>query len=167
MKKYNVSINDRKFIVNAQDELEAIKKVKDSLFNKKSKINQQDANPSKEDIKDTKLTSKYIVEKAKQLGGQVKQNGASGVLGIVVTSSQSSDEFANWLEKNNIHYDSDGRQYYIEIKDTIKDRNLSISEANEYQAQLNLLWKLFEEDKIDEKTYNKKVKELKSKYGIN
>ena len=31
MKKYNVSINDRKFIVNAQDELEAIKKVKDSL----------------------------------------------------------------------------------------------------------------------------------------
>ena len=157
MKKYKVSTNDRNFIVNAQDELCAIKKVKDSLFNKKSKINQQD----------TKLTSKYIVEKAKQLGGQVKQNGASGVLGIVVTSSQSSDEFANWLEKNNIHYDSDGRQYYIEIKDTIKDRNLSISEANEYQAQLNLLWKLFEEDKIDEKTYNKKVKELKSKYGIN
>ena len=101
------------------------------------------------------------------MGGQVKQNGASGVLGIIVTSSQSSDEFANWLEKNNIHYNSDGRQYYIEIKDTIKDKNLSISEANEYQAQLNLLWKLYEEDKIDEKTYNKKVKELKSKYGIN
>ena len=50
MKKYKVLINDKKFIVNAQDELCAIKKVKNSLFNKKSKTNQQDVNPLKEDF---------------------------------------------------------------------------------------------------------------------
>lgn len=70
-----------------------------------------------ESIKDVKLTSEQIIEKAKSLGGQAKQNGATGVLGISITSPQRSDEFANWLEKNNIHYNSDGRQYYVEIQD--------------------------------------------------
>lgn len=71
----------------------------------------------KYNIKDEKLTSKQIIEKAKSFGGQAKQNGATGVLGISITSPQGSDEFAEWLEKNNIHYNSDGRQYYVEIQD--------------------------------------------------
>lgn len=71
----------------------------------------------KYNIKDEKLTSESILEKAKSLGGQAKQNGATGVLGISITSPQRSDEFADWLEKNNIHYNSDGRQYYVEIQD--------------------------------------------------
>lgn len=76
----------------------------------------------KYNIKDAELTSMNIIEKAKSLGGQVKQNGATGVLGISITSPQRSDEFADWLEENNIHYNSDGRQYYVEIKDSaIKD----------------------------------------------
>lgn len=70
-----------------------------------------------ENIRDAKLTSESILEKAKSLGGQAKQNGATGVLGISITSPQRSDEFADWLEKNNIHYNSDGRQYYVEIQD--------------------------------------------------
>lgn len=71
----------------------------------------------KHNINDAKLTSKHILEKAKSLGGKAKQNGATGVLGISITSPQGSDEFAEWLEKNNIHYNSDGRQYYVEIQD--------------------------------------------------
>lgn len=98
MKKYKVLINDKKFIVNAQDELYAIKKVKNSLFNKKSKTNQQDVNPLREDIKDSKLTSKHIVE-------------------------------------------SDGRQYYIEIKDTIKDSDFNSYYENQMNEFINNIGK--------------------------
>lgn len=85
-----------------------------------------------ENIRDAKLTSESILEKAKSLGGQAKQNGATGVLGISITSPQRSDEFANWLEKNNIHYNSDGRQYYVEIQDSaIKDGKYVINNMND------------------------------------
>lgn len=86
----------------------------------------------KYNIKDEKLTSESILEKAKSLGGQAKQNGATGVLGISISSPQRSDEFANWLEKNNIHYNSDGRQYYVEIQDSaIKDGKYVINNMND------------------------------------
>lgn len=86
----------------------------------------------KYNIKDAELTSMNIIEKAKSLGGQVKQNGATGVLGISITSPQRSDEFADWLEENNIHYNSDGRQYYVEIKDSaIKDGKYVINNMND------------------------------------
>lgn len=86
----------------------------------------------KYNIKDEKLTSESILEKAKSLGGQAKQNGATGVLGISISSPQRSDEFADWLEKNNIHYNSDGRQYYVEIQDSaIKDGKYVINNMNE------------------------------------
>lgn len=86
----------------------------------------------KYNIKDAELTSMNIIEKAKSLGGQVKQNGATGVLGISITSPQRSDEFADWLEENNIHYNSDGRQYYVEIQDSaIKDGKYVINNMND------------------------------------
>lgn len=94
----------------------------------------------KYNIKDEKLTSESILEKAKSLGGQVKQNGATGVLGISITSPQRSDEFADWLEKNNIHYNSDGRQYYVEIQDSdIKDSYYTESEKKNKQFVKNAI----------------------------
>ena len=91
----------------------------------------------KYNIKDAKLTSKHIIEKAKSLGGQAKQNGATGVLGIIIASPQRSDEFANWLEKNNIHYNSDGRQYYVEIQDCEIEDKL-IQSGSEEALQKNI-----------------------------
>lgn len=94
----------------------------------------------KYNIKDEKLTSESILEKAKSLGGQAKQNGATGVLGISITSPQRSDEFADWLEKNNIHYNSDGRQYYVEIQDSaIKDSYYTESEKKNKQFVKNAI----------------------------
>ena len=115
MKKYNVSINDRKFIVNAQDELEAIKKVKDSL--RKSKINQQDANPSKEDfyqinskrfnkikenIKLGKLTKESALQYVEKMWGSKEPGSASYLKNWIKedikdssTKSTAKDELSN------------------------------------------------------------------------
>lgn len=248
MKKYNVSINDKKFIVKAQDELEAIKKVKDTIKDETltktvnlGKYNRYDTlimkkandyylklqgernivevtgNPERiqdfvnflndyhsagaritdsDTVKDTDFSSYYENQMNDFINNiskwKYRENGTTILCNTTPGQRRNiENKIENELKKvfPNKKYDvwsklksTNGRDrigqltgdkfyetnFEYRVKDSaIKDRNLSISEANEYQAQLNLLQKLYEEDKIDEKTYNKKVKELKSKYGIN
>lgn len=120
-KQFKITDNEIKDDNNSEYRKE-LAKWQDLYINKKLITSSELSEKAKElrqkyNIKDEKLTSESILEKAKSLGGQAKQNGATGVLGISITSPQRSDEFADWLEKNNIHYNSDGRQYYVEIQD--------------------------------------------------
>lgn len=120
-KQFKITDNKIKDDNNSEYKKE-LAKWQDLYINKKLITSSELSEKAKElrqkyNIKDEKLTSKQMIEKAKSLGGQAKQNGATGVLGISIASPQRSDEFADWLEKNNIHYNSDGKQYYVEIQD--------------------------------------------------
>lgn len=76
-----------------------------------------------------------IINKVKELGGERKQNGASGYLGFFFASPQSAEAFEKYLNSKGIHYNTNGSQYYVRVDDSnIKD---SIQKGRVYRETVN------------------------------